>query len=92
MNKLIEDKRYDDAIQIFEYGSQRGFTTMSGRAYPTDLIMLTIEAFYRQVNYLILSNKNSDINPRTATMTALLAVKQVNISRINFIITKYSFI
>ena len=49
LNKLIEDKRYDDVIKIFEFGSQRGFATTSGRAYPTDVVMLTIEALYRQV-------------------------------------------
>ncbi len=37
-------------IKIFEFGSQRGFSTASGRTYPTDVVMLTIEALYRQVN------------------------------------------
>jgi hypothetical protein len=37
-------------IKIFEFGSQRGFSTTSGRTYPTDVVMLTIEALYRQVN------------------------------------------
>jgi hypothetical protein len=36
-------------IKIFEYGSERGFSTTSGRTYPTDVVMLTIEALYRQV-------------------------------------------
>jgi hypothetical protein len=51
MNKLIEDKRYDDVVKLFDYGIQRGFSTSNGRAYPTDVIMLTIEALYRQVNH-----------------------------------------
>ena len=50
LNKLVEDQRYDDAIKVFEFGSQRGFTTTSGRNYPTDVVMLAIEALYRQVN------------------------------------------
>lgn len=50
LNKLVEDKRYDDAIKVFEFGSQRGFTTTSGRTYPTDVVMLAIEALYRQVD------------------------------------------
>jgi hypothetical protein len=50
MNKLIEEKRYDDAVKVFEYGSQRGFSTTSGRAFPTDVVMLAIESLYRQVN------------------------------------------
>ncbi len=58
LNKLIEDKRYDDAIKIFEYGSQRGFSTTSGRTYPTDVVMLTVEALYRQVKKFLLNKKN----------------------------------
>ena len=50
MNKLIEDKRYDDAVKVFEFGSERGFSTSTGRAFPTDVIMLAIEALYRQVD------------------------------------------
>lgn len=49
LNKLVEDKRYDDAVKVFEYGVQRGFQTASGRAYPTDVVMLAIEGLYRQV-------------------------------------------
>ena len=50
MNKLIEDKRYDDAVKVFEHGAKRGFSTTSGRAFPTDVVMLAIEGLYRQVN------------------------------------------
>ena len=50
MNKLIEEKRYDDTIKVFEYGAKRGYTTTSGRAFPADVVMLAIEALYRQVN------------------------------------------
>ena len=50
LNKLVEDKRYDDAIKVFEFASQRGFSTASGRAYPTDVVTLTVEALYRQVS------------------------------------------
>lgn len=53
LNKLVEDKRYDDAVKIFEYGIQRGFNTTSGRAYPTDVVMLAIEGLYRQVRLMI---------------------------------------
>ena len=49
MNKLIEDKRYDDAVKVYEYGIQRGFQSSSGRTFPTDVVMLAIEALYRQV-------------------------------------------
>lgn len=49
MNKLIEDKRYDDVVKIYDFGIQRGFQTSSGRAFPTDVVMLAIEALYRQV-------------------------------------------
>ena len=52
MNKLIEEKRYDDAIKVFEYGSQRGFNTSSGRAFPSDVVMLAVEALYRQVRFI----------------------------------------
>jgi hypothetical protein len=44
MNKLIEEKRYDDVMKVFEYGTQRGFSTSSGRKFPTDVVMLTIES------------------------------------------------
>jgi hypothetical protein len=50
MNKLVEEKRYDDAIKVFEHGSQRGFSTSSGRTFPTDVVMLAIEGLFRQVN------------------------------------------
>ena len=50
MNKLVDDKRYDDALKIFEFASQRGFSS-SGRTYPTDIVMLAIEALYRQVSW-----------------------------------------
>ena len=50
LNKLVEDERYDDAIKMFEFGGQRGFTTASGRGYPTDVVTLAAEALYRQVN------------------------------------------
>ncbi len=53
MNKLIEEKRYNDVIKVFEYGSQRGFTTTSGRVFPIDVVMLAIESLYRQVIYYI---------------------------------------
>jgi hypothetical protein len=52
MNKLIEEKRFDDVVKIFEYGVQRGFSTSSGRAYPTDVTMLAVEALYRQVRQI----------------------------------------
>lgn len=50
MNKLIEEQRYDDALKAFEYGTQRGFSTVSGRKYPGDVVMLAIECLYRQVS------------------------------------------
>ena len=53
MNKLMEDKRFDDVVKVFEYGAKRGFSTSNGRAYPTDVTMLTIEALYRQVRQII---------------------------------------
>ncbi len=56
MNKLIEEKRYDDVIKVFEYGCQRGFSTTSGRAYPIDVVMLVIEGLYRQVNIIFQFN------------------------------------
>ena len=49
MNKLIEDQRYDDALNIFEFACKRGFTTSTGRKYPNDLVLLAVEALYRQV-------------------------------------------
>ena len=52
MNKLIEEKRYDDAVKVFEYGSQRGFSTTSGRTFPSDVVMLAIEGLYRKVNLI----------------------------------------
>ncbi len=53
LNKLVEDKRYDDVIKMFEFGSQRGFSTATGRTYPADVVMLTIEALYRQVKKFV---------------------------------------
>ena len=50
MNKLIEEQRYDDALKIFDYACQRGFTTNSGRTYPSDVVTLAVEALYRQVS------------------------------------------
>ncbi|CAF1168246.1 unnamed protein product [Rotaria sordida] len=85
LNKLVEDKRYDDAIKIFEYGMQRGFSTTSGRAYPTDAVILVVEALYRQNTKQSLAKakelvtkiieRDADINPRTAAMIALLAIQ-----------------
>lgn len=49
MNKLIEEKRYDDVIKVFDHGIQRGFTTSSGRTFPSDVVMLAIDSLYRQV-------------------------------------------
>ncbi len=46
-------------IKIFEYGSERGFSTTSGRTYPTDVVMLTIEALYRQVTNFYQKQKDS---------------------------------
>ncbi|CAF1536368.1 unnamed protein product, partial [Adineta steineri] len=86
MNKLIEDKRYDDAVKVFEFGSKRGFSTTSGRTFPTDVVMLAIEGLYRQntkeslvkAKELItkVRERDADRNPRTAAMTALLAIQQ----------------
>jgi len=86
MNKLIEEKRYDEAIKVFEYGSKRGFSTISGRAYPTDVVMLAIEGLYRQNTKESLTKakeliskvreSDADINPRTASMAGLLAIQQ----------------
>ncbi|CAF1278704.1 unnamed protein product [Adineta steineri] len=86
LNKLIEDKRFDDAVKVFEYGSERGFSTTSGRTYPTDVVMLTIEGLYRQNTKASLAKakeliskvmqRDSDVNPRTASMIALLAIQQ----------------
>lgn len=53
LNKLVEDQRYDDVIKMFEFGDQRGFSTASGRAYPTDVVMLTVEALHRQVTQIL---------------------------------------
>ena len=58
MNKLVDDKRYDDALKVFEFASQRGFSS-SGRAYPTDIVMLAIEALYRQV-----SKDEAEVKPK----------------------------
>jgi len=58
MNKLIEEKRYDDVIKVFEHGTQRGFSTTSGRAFPTDVVMLAIEGLYRQVEEIDIFEKN----------------------------------
>ena len=58
MNKLIEEKRYDDAVKIFECGSQRGFTTTSGRVFPSDVVMLAIEALYQLVKILFRRSRN----------------------------------
>lgn len=49
MNKLLEDQRYDDTMKIFDYGCQRGFTTTTGRTFPSDVMMLAVETLYRQV-------------------------------------------
>ncbi len=57
MNKLIEEKRYDDALKVFEHGTQRGFSTTSGRVFPTDVVMLAIESLYRQVKTIGFSNQ-----------------------------------
>jgi hypothetical protein len=38
---------------MFEFGSQRGFSTATGRTYPADVVMLTIEALYRQVKKFV---------------------------------------
>lgn len=86
MNKLIEEQRYDDALKAFEYGTQRGFSTVSGRKYPGDVVMLAIECLYRQNTKESLNKakelvskvrqSDADISPRAATMTALLAIQQ----------------
>jgi len=86
MNKLIEEKRYDDVTKVFEYGTKRGFSTTSGRAFPIDVVMLAIESLYRQNTKESLTKakelvskvreRDADINPRTAAMTALLAIQQ----------------
>ncbi|CAF4303386.1 unnamed protein product [Rotaria socialis] len=85
LNKLVEDKRYEDATKIFEYGMQRGFSTASGRVFPTDAVTLAIEALYRQNTKQSLEKakdliskviqRDADINPRTASMVALLALR-----------------
>jgi hypothetical protein len=59
MNKLIEEKRYDDVVKVFEYGSQRGFTTTSGRIFPIDVVMLVIEGLYRQVKIIGFFNQKT---------------------------------
>ncbi|UJR25717.1 hypothetical protein I4U23_007068 [Adineta vaga] len=86
MNKLIEEKRYDDAIQVFEHGSKRGFNTISGRAFPTDVVMLAIEGLYRQNSKESLAKakeliskvkeRDTNMNTRTVSMAALLAIEQ----------------
>lgn len=86
MNKLIEEQRYDDALKVFEHGSQRGFSTVSGRKFPGDVVMLAIECLYRQNTKESLTKakelvskvrqSDADISPRAATMTALLAIQQ----------------
>jgi len=86
MNKLIEEQRYDDAIKVFDYGTQRGFNTTTGRTFPADVVMLAIEGLYRQnskeslakAKELITKVKasNDDLNTRTAAMAALLAIQQ----------------
>lgn len=85
LNKLIEDKRYADAIKMFEHGMGRGFSTASGRTYPTDVVTLAMEALYRQntkeslakAKELILKimKHDADVNPRTAAMLALLSIQ-----------------
>lgn len=87
MNRLIEDKRYDDAVKVFEFSMKRGFKTANGRTYPTDVIMLAIEGLYRQNTSASLAKAKEllakvmehdvDVNPRTASMTSLLAIQQV---------------
>jgi hypothetical protein len=51
MNKLLEDKRYDDASNLFDFACQRGFTSTTNRKYPSDVVTLAIEAYYRQVKH-----------------------------------------
>ncbi|CAF4091725.1 unnamed protein product, partial [Rotaria magnacalcarata] len=80
MNKLIEEKRYDDAVKVFDFGSQRGFSTASGRVFPSDVVMLAIEGLYRKNTKDALTKAkeimskvkehDSDVNPRTAAMVA----------------------
>lgn len=53
MNKLIEDKRYDDVVKVFEHGAKRGYTTANGRKYPTDVTMLAMESLYQQVKHFL---------------------------------------
>jgi hypothetical protein len=60
MNKLIEEKRYDDVVKVFEYGTQRGFSTTSGRVFPTDVVMLAIEGLYRQVKIIGFFNQKEE--------------------------------
>ncbi|CAF0894658.1 unnamed protein product [Rotaria sordida] len=86
MNKLIEEKRYDDVVKVFEYGSKRGFSTTSGRTFPSDVVMLAVEGLYRQNTkesltkakeiMSIVRERDADINPRTAAMIALLSIQQ----------------
>jgi len=86
MNKLIEEQRFDDALKVFEHGSKRGFSTVSGRKFPGDVVMLAIECLYRQNTQESLNKakelvskvrqSDADISPRAATMTALLAIQQ----------------
>ncbi|CAF0751400.1 unnamed protein product [Didymodactylos carnosus] len=48
MNKLLEEKRVDDCVKVFEHGIKQGFIIQSGKPYPQDVIMLGIEALYKQ--------------------------------------------
>lgn len=51
MNKLIDEKRYDDALNIFDLACQRGFSTANNRKYPSDIVLLAIDALFRQVSF-----------------------------------------
>ncbi|KAI0990669.1 hypothetical protein GJ496_006443 [Pomphorhynchus laevis] len=46
MNHLIEKRRFDDAVKIFELSMQRGFITANGKLIPSDVLMLLVEALY----------------------------------------------
>ncbi|CAF0926849.1 unnamed protein product, partial [Didymodactylos carnosus] len=86
MNKLVEEKRFEDCIRVFEHGIKRGFTTQSGKTFPRDVVMLAVEALYRQntkdslvkVKDLLnkISGRDADLNARTISMIALLAIQQ----------------